>query len=94
MPHLLGDLAGAVDQLLFGERVVGAALQSPTFGHQPCAAETQLMHLLLNVGPNLAAGQTGTHQYKKCGDTIWQRVRDRHTSLQNLWVTKETTVKT
>src|SRR4029434_8105085 len=46
--HLLGDLAGAVDELLFGEAVVGAALERPGFGDQACAAVAQLRHLLLN----------------------------------------------
>lgn len=50
---LLGDLAGALDQLLLGEGVVGAALQGSRFGHQPRAAEAQLAHLLLDVGANL-----------------------------------------
>lgn len=54
---LLGDFAGALDQLFLGERVVGVALQGSSFGHQSCATETQLTHLLLNVRANLGTEQ-------------------------------------
>lgn len=50
---LFGDFAGAFDQLLLGDQVVGAALQSSSLGHQACAAEAQLAHLLPNVRANL-----------------------------------------
>ena len=59
--HLLGDLAGAVDELLFGEAVVGAALERPGFGDQACAAVAQLRHLLLNVGANLQRATGANH---------------------------------
>lgn len=53
MSDLLGDFAGALDQLFLCEGVVGAALQGSGFGHQARATETQVTHLLFNVRANL-----------------------------------------
>lgn len=50
---LFRDFAGTLNQLLLGESVIRTALQSSSFGNQAGTAETELAHLLLNVGTNL-----------------------------------------
>lgn len=59
--HLLGDLARALDQLLLGVGIAGAALQGSSLGHQGSTAVTQLLHPALDVGADLQEN-TGVRQ--------------------------------
>lgn len=58
--HLLRDFAGALDQLLLGVGIAGAALQGSSLGHQCGASMAQLLHPVLDVEADLGRMQ-GCH---------------------------------